>query len=209
MAQYPAGKPWTPIGRDARSTDHARSWRPDTIGAFHSGVVSLSKVGAGLRLGSLSLLALGLTAAIPISTAAAASSPKPGIGPGGLTSARLCGFVSASEIPGLLGGASPEGSGNPNNYNLGSADCTWATSTGANTSLSVSTNPGIKGCNGAKGKLVHFAGTTGCVPKIQVGMEVGKGKYYLEFSTNGISASPKLTSTMEKVATQVFKDVHA
>jgi hypothetical protein len=43
------------------------------------------------------------------------------------------------------------------------------------------------GCDGAPGRDLHFDGTTACLPKpsIEVGMEVGKGKYYLEFLQTG------------------------
>jgi hypothetical protein len=68
-----------------------------------------------------------------------------------------------------------------------------------------------RGVKGPPGRDLHFDGTTACLPKpsIEVGMEVGKGKYYLEFFADGVSASSNLTSTMEKVATQVFMDLHA
>ena len=169
----------------------------------------MTRFTTGLRLVSLSVLCVAFMAPIAVSVAGAASSPKPGVGPGGLTSARLCSFVTSVQAQGLLRGATPDGPGYPNTDNPGNADCTWATNSGDNTSLSVSPNPGIKGCNGAKGKVLHFAGTTGCLPKTVVGMEVGKGKYYLEFTSNGVDASAKLTSTMEKVAAQVFMKLHA
>ena len=171
----------------------------------------MSKRVAGLRLGILTILAIGFTASVALSPASATSKARPGVGPGGLTSARLCSFVSAEEAQGLLGGAMPDGLGTPDNENLGSAQCTWATDGGANNSLSVSSNPGIKGCDGSPGKVLHFAGASGCLPKpsLEVGMEVGKGKYYLEFSADGVNASSNLTSTMETVATQVLKDLHA
>ena len=70
---------------------------------------------------------------------------------------------------------------------------------------------GSNGRDGAPARDLHFDGTTACLPKpsIEVGMEVGKGKYYLEFFADGVSASSNLTSTMEQVAIQVFKDLHA
>jgi hypothetical protein len=171
----------------------------------------VSKCVAGLRLGGLTILAMGLTASLALSPASAASKPKPGVGPGGLTSARLCSLVSAQEAQGLLGGKTPAGPGTPQTENVGSAQCTWAAVGGANNSLSVSRNVGTKGCDGISGKDLHFDGTTACLPKpkIEVGMEVGKGKYYLEFFADGVSANSNLTSTMEKVATQVFEDLHA
>jgi hypothetical protein len=171
----------------------------------------MSKCVAGLRLGSLTILAIGFMASIALSPASATSRKKPGVGPGGLTSARLCSLVSAKEVQGLLGGMTPEGAGTPQNESVGSAQCTWATDSGANNSLSVSSNVGTKGCDGSPGRDLHFDGTTACLPKpsIEVGMEVGKGKYYLEFFADGVSASSNLTSTMEQVAIQVFKDLHA
>src|ERR1700728_956731 len=170
----------------------------------------MSKCAAGLRLGILTILAMGFTASLALSPASA-TSKQPGVGPGGVTSARLCSLVSAEEAQGLLGGKTPEGPGTPQTENVGSAQCTWAAVGGANNSLSVSTNVGTKGCDGSPGRDLHFDGTIACLPKpsIEVGMEVGKGKYYLEFFADGVSASSNLTSTMEKVATQVFKTLHA
>jgi hypothetical protein len=179
--------------------------------------MSMRQTAKPLRVAGVVILGLGLLISLALPVAAAskhkgsASTPRLGVGPGGLTSARLCSFVSASEEQSLLGGATPEGSGYANDDNEGEADCTWATTNGANNSLSVSTNPGIKGCNGSKGKVLQIDGWSGCLPlpSIEVGMEAAKGKYYLEFSADGVSASSSLASAMEKVATQVFKDVHA
>src|ERR1700728_1562905 len=178
----------------------------------------MRKSTGALRIVGGAILGVGLSISIAFPVAASTkhkgststtSKIKAGIGPGGLTSARLCSFVSASEGQSLLGGATPEGLGYADNDNEGACQCTWATTNGANNSLSVSTNPGIKGCNGAKGKVLRIAGWSGCVPSTEVGMEAAKGKYYLAFFADGVTAGSSLTSTMEKVATQVFKDVHA
>lgn len=205
------------LGKPVDEGQSRRKWplslktSDDMIRAFW--VVRMGKITGALRVAGGAILAIGLSISIafPVAAAASTSKPKMGIGPGGLTSARLCSFVGASEVQGLLGGATPEGTGTPQLYNLGSAECTWATANGANTSLSVSTNPGIKGCNGSKGKVLHIAGWSGCLflPSEEVGMDAEKGKYNFEFTTDGIKASASLTSAMEKVVTQVFKDVHA
>lgn len=138
---------------------------------------------------------------------------KPGVGPDGLTSAQVCSLVTSSEVQGLLGGTTPEGAGNPDTDNLGSATCVWATAGGENNSLAVSKNPGASGCNGLSGKgihTLHVSGWSGCYDQAYGQLTAYKGAYYLSFSADlGSSVPAGLESAEESVATQVFAKLHA
>jgi hypothetical protein len=139
---------------------------------------------------------------------------KPGVGPNGLTSAKLCSLVTPSEVQGLLGGTTPEGAGNPDTDNLGSATCVWATTNGENNSLSVSKNVGTSGCNGLTGHgihTLHVSGWTGCYDEASGGAVTAyKGAYYLSFSPElGDTPPAGLEPAEESVATQIFSKLHA
>jgi hypothetical protein len=138
---------------------------------------------------------------------------KPGVGPNGLTSAQACGLVTPSQVQGLLGGTAPQGAGNPDADNLGSATCVWATANGENNSLSVAKNPGSSGCNGLTGNGIYtlrVSGWSGCFDQAYGQLTAYKGAYYLSFSPDlGDSVPAGLEATMESVATQIFAKLHA
>ena len=118
---------------------------------------------------------------------------KPGVGPAGLTSARLCGLVTASGVKALLNGAAPEAGtgpndGSPNSQVAGQAKCTWADARGDSDSLTISTNPGISGCNGQQGTVIHQGGWAGCWVKTR-GLFAYEGVYYLSLPPRSDSLS--------------------
>jgi hypothetical protein len=144
----------------------------------------------------------------------ATSAPKLGIGPGGLTTAKLCGLITPAEATALLDGnpATGPGSNDATNAEAGTAICLLVGGNGLNNAIEVGPRKGFTGCNENPGKVIHIAGWSGCLFKGSEAypMSAYKGNLLITFSTDvGESTPQSVIKAEEATTTHLFKVLHS
>ena len=153
-----------------------------------------------------------------LSASAAYTPPKPGVGPKGLTSKRVCTLVTPAQQKALLDGQDVNtqvigvNHGSPQQNNPGQAACTWSDEAGNNVTLAINGSPaGPSSCpTSAISSPVRTASWKGCWSTAQ-GLSVDKGIYALSitYQSGGGAVPAKLKPVMEAVATSVLKQLRA